>query len=119
MSLYQFAMAMRIPRVRKAPGGRIIIIQGVNQSPMTVKPKILPDPRISRMVPSVTNTKINPSPIPKLSSKERPILFSTVNVQAILEGRKTQTRRLDWLRVTNKSPDSYRFAVLDAIGILG
>jgi hypothetical protein len=38
-----------------------------------------------------------------------PILFSTAMVQAILEGRKTQTRRTKGLEFINAEPDGYSF----------
>lgn len=41
--------------------------------------------------------------------KEIPALMSTIMVQAILEGRKTMTRRLRALDVINKNPDEWRF----------
>lgn len=40
-------------------------------------------------------------------SNEHPILFSTPMVQAILDGRKTMTRRLNGLDKINQSPDSW------------
>jgi len=41
--------------------------------------------------------------------KELPRIFTTGMVKAILESRKTQTRRLDGLKEINKNPDAYEF----------
>lgn len=45
--------------------------------------------------------------------KERPILFSTEMVKAILEGRKTQTRRTKGLELINANPDDWQFEWAD------
>jgi len=47
--------------------------------------------------------------------KEHPILFSGEMVRAILEGRKTQTRRLHGLEDVNKNPDAWTFKKLTAL----
>lgn len=41
--------------------------------------------------------------------KERPILFNGTMIRAILDGRKTQTRRVSGLDVINAYPDRYEF----------
>lgn len=40
--------------------------------------------------------------------KEHPIIFSTEMVRAVLDGRKTQTRRITGLKVINTKPDKWK-----------
>jgi hypothetical protein len=46
---------------------------------------------------------------------EKPILFTGEMVKAILEGRKTQTRRLRGLEDVNEKPDAWTFKKLTAL----
>lgn len=47
--------------------------------------------------------------------KEHPILFTGEMVKALLEGRKTQTRRLRGLEDVNEKPDAWTFKKLTAL----
>lgn len=44
-----------------------------------------------------------------MAVRDRGILFTGTNVRAILDGRKTQTRRTRGLKAVNESPDIWRF----------
>lgn len=50
--------------------------------------------------------------------KEKPISFKPEMVKAILENRKTQTRRLNGFDVINKEPDRYRYlGMTEVLGV--
>jgi hypothetical protein len=51
---------------------------------------------------------VNTNPFPP-TVKERPILFSAPMVRALLDGSKTQTRRVGGLEVINAEPNRYEF----------
>jgi hypothetical protein len=46
----------------------------------------------------------------KTNRTERPIIFSTLMVQAILEGRKIMTRRIVKIPDVQANPDRFRYA---------
>ena len=48
--------------------------------------------------------------------KERPIIYNTENVRAILDGRKTQTRRTKGLKEVNKDLNSWLVSSLALLG---
>ena len=80
----KFIRAISKPRVMNAPVGSRITIRGYSvRNPKAVKPKIVPNPKISLIEARIVNPNVNPKPIPKASANERDTGWREENSSAL------------------------------------
>jgi hypothetical protein len=81
--LYLLFIAIRIPKAKNAPGGKIIIKTGWKLALNKLTPKILPAPKIYLTDPRIVNAIENPKPIPNPSKKDSNTLLLYANDSAL------------------------------------